>query len=188
MPAVSNTSPISNLAIIGHLDLLKLQFSELRIPNAVSEELAANPNPAALATTDAAIDDGWIKTPDPKNLTLLNLLLPSLHRGEAEAIVLAVDLKADTIIIDEHEGRLVARQAGLSVTGVLGVLLRAKQEGTISAVHPEIRALRAKARFFISKPLKPKSSNWLESNAGPFPHQFCKCAHLHVCTSEGLQL
>src|SRR5580698_10945285 len=102
MPAVSNTSPISNLAIIGHLDLLKLQFSELRIPNAVSEELAANPNPAALATTDAAIDDGWIKTPDPKNLTLLNLLLPSLHRGEAEAIVLAVDLKADTIIIDEH--------------------------------------------------------------------------------------
>jgi predicted nucleic acid-binding protein len=156
MPAVSNTSPISNLAIIGHLELLKLQFSELWIPNAVAEELAANPDPAALAAIHAAIHDGWIKTANPRNPTLLNLLLPSLHRGEAEAIALAVDLKADTIIIDEHEGRLLARQAGLSVTGVLGVLLRAKQAGTISAVQPEILALRAKARFFISKPLETR--------------------------------
>jgi predicted nucleic acid-binding protein len=51
---------------------------------------------------------------------------------------------------------LLARQAGLSVTGALGVLLRAKEEGTISAVQPEIRALRAKARFFISKPLEAR--------------------------------
>jgi hypothetical protein len=51
---------------------------------------------------------------------------------------------------------LLARQAGLSVTGVLGVLLRAKEDGAISAVQPEIRALRAKARFFISKPLEAR--------------------------------
>jgi hypothetical protein len=70
MPAVSNTSPISNLAIIGHLELLKLQFSELWIPSAVAEELAANPYPAALAAIHAAIDDGWIKTAVPKNPTL----------------------------------------------------------------------------------------------------------------------
>jgi predicted nucleic acid-binding protein len=107
-----------NPAIIGRLDLLKLQFSALWIPNAVAEELAANPNPAAPASIHAAIHDGWIKTADPRNPTLLNLLLPSLHRGEAEAIALAVGLKADTIIIDDHEGRLPARQAGLSVTGV----------------------------------------------------------------------
>ena len=156
MPAVSNTSPISNLAIIGHLELLKVQFSDLWIPNAVAQELAANPYPDALAAIHAAIDDGWIKTAVPKDPTLLNLLLPSLHRGEAEAISLAVDLSADTIIIDEHEGRLLARQAGLSVTGVLGVLLRAKEDGAISAVQPEIRALRAKAHFFISKPLEAR--------------------------------
>ena len=126
------------------------------IPNAVAEELAANPWPAALTAINAAIDEGWIGTAVPNNPTLLNLLLPSLHRGEAEAIALAVDLKADTILIDEHEGRLLATQAGLSVTGVFGVLLRAKKEGTISAVQPEIQALRAKARFFISKPLEAR--------------------------------
>jgi predicted nucleic acid-binding protein len=156
MPVVSNTSPISNLAIIGHLDLLKLQFSQLWIPNAVAEELAANPWPAAMAAIHSAMRDGWITTADPKNQVLLNLLLPSLHRGEAEAIALAVDLKADTILIDEHEGRLLASQAGLSVTGVLGVLLRAKGEGAISAVQPEIRALRVKARFFISQTLEAR--------------------------------
>jgi predicted nucleic acid-binding protein len=51
---------------------------------------------------------------------------------------------------------LLARQAGLSVTGVLGVLLRAKAEGSISLLQPEIRALRAKARFFISRPLEAR--------------------------------
>src|SRR5580700_10659482 len=91
MPVVSNTSPIPNLAIIGHLDLLKLQFSELWIPNAVEAELAANPHPAALAAIDEAIQEGWMRIADPKNHLLLNLLLPSLHRGEAEAIRVILD-------------------------------------------------------------------------------------------------
>jgi len=154
MPAVSNTSPISNLAAIGRLDLLKLQFSEIWIPNAVGAELAANPHPEARAAIDAAIHEGWIRTEVPKSLVLLNVLLQSLHRGEAEAIALAVDLKADTVIIDEQEGRLLATQAGLSVTGVLGILLRAKLAGTIPAVRPEIHSLRAKARFFIAPALE----------------------------------
>ena len=66
MLAVSNTSPISNLAIIGHLDLLRLQFTALWIPDAVAEELAAHPNPVALAAVRTAIvADGWIRTAKP---------------------------------------------------------------------------------------------------------------------------
>ena len=48
MLAVSNTSPISNLAIIGRLDLMKSQFPVVWIPTAVGDKLAANPDPAAL--------------------------------------------------------------------------------------------------------------------------------------------
>lgn len=51
------------------------------------------------------------------------------------------------MIIEEQEGRQFASQAGLSVTGVPGVLLRAKLAGHIPAVKPEIQALRHKARF-----------------------------------------
>jgi predicted nucleic acid-binding protein len=48
-----------------------------------------------------------------------------------------------------RETGLRARQLGLSVTGVLGVLLRAKHDGHIASVKPEIEALRSKANFFI---------------------------------------
>ena len=56
--------------------------------------------------------------------------------------------------MDEREGRSLARQLGLAVTGVLGVLLRAKKNGQIKAVKPEIEALKTKARFFISPTLQ----------------------------------
>jgi hypothetical protein len=57
---------------------------------------------------------------------LLRVLLLQLHRGEAEAIALATDLKADIVLIDEQEGRQLASKTGLAVTGILGILLRAK--------------------------------------------------------------
>lgn len=154
MLAVSNTSPISNLAFIGHLDLLKLQFGTLWIPDAVAAELAVHPDPVALASIQKAIRDQWIKTAALQTSTLLSLLLSSLHRGEAEAIALASDLKADIVLIDEREGRQFATQAGLCVTGVLGILLRAKMAGHIPAVKAEIQALRQKARFFIAPSLE----------------------------------
>ncbi len=154
MPAVSNTSPISNLAIIGRLDLLKSQFPELWIPPAVATELKAHPDPVALAAIDTAIRDQWIRIAAPQYTHLHRMLLLQVHRGEAEAIALAADLKADTVIIDEQEGRELAAQAGLFVTGTLGILLRAKQTAQISAVRPEIQALRAKTRFFLSSSLE----------------------------------
>ncbi|HXJ95855.1 MAG TPA: DUF3368 domain-containing protein [Terriglobia bacterium] len=60
------------------------------------------------------------------------------------------------VLIDEQEGRQLAAQAGLSVTGVLGILLRAKQSGHIPALRPEIQSLRHKARFFIAPLLEAK--------------------------------
>ena len=79
-----------------------------------------------------------------------------LHRGEAEAIALASGIGADIVIIDEQDGRQFAARAGLLVTGVLGILLRAKKNGSIPAIEPEIQALRTKARFFISPSLEAK--------------------------------
>ncbi len=154
MLAVSNTSPISNLASIGQLHLLKLQFSTLWIPVAVAEELAAHPDPAALIAIQTALRDEWIRIATPEDSTLLNVLSASLHTGEAEAIRLACDLKANVVLIDEQEGRQFARRAGLFVTGVLGVLLRAKRDGEIAAVKPALQMLREKAGFFIAAGLE----------------------------------
>ena len=151
MPAVSNTSPISNLACIGRLNLLHEQFSELWIPPAVDSELRDLPNSIARKLISDAKRAGLIQRwPDIANTKLVSLLMLELHRGEAEAIALALETKTDHLLIDERDGRLMARQLGLSLTGVLGVLLRAKKMKQIKAIKPEIAALKNKAHFFIA--------------------------------------
>src|SRR4051812_443189 len=114
MVAVSNTSPISNLAHIGRLDLLKAQFPVLWIPDGVEVELAAHPNLPAAADIEQALRTQWIRVATPSESRLLRLLLSDLHRGEAEAIALASDMGADMVLIDELEGRQRAAEAGLS--------------------------------------------------------------------------
>jgi len=154
MRAVSNTSPVSNLAIIGRLDLLKSQFSEICIPAFVWKELCAHPDPGALAAIQKGLAGGWIQSAAAPASHLLSLLSLQLHRGEAEAIALAVELNADVVITDEQEGRELAAQVGLKVTGALGILLRDKLDGQIPALKPEIQSLRSKGRFFIAPSLE----------------------------------
>ena len=59
--------------------------------------------------------------------------------------------------MDERDGRSAAERAGLRVTGVLGVLLRAKHQGQIQLIKPEVEALRTLARFFLSARLQEKA-------------------------------
>jgi len=122
----------------------------------VGEELAAHPDPVAQAMIQNAMRDRWIQVRTATDSGLLRLLLLQLHRGEAEAIALATDLKADFVLIDEQEGRQLASKTGLAVTGVLGVLLRAKRAGEIPAVKPEVELLRSKAHFFVSAALEKR--------------------------------
>ena len=60
---------------------------------------------------------------------------------------------AECILLDERDARRVARSFGLKVTGVLGVLLRAKKEGKLSALRREMEELRREAGFFIGMEL-----------------------------------
>jgi len=156
MRAVSNTSPLSGLAMIGRLNLLKLQFSEVWIPTAVSEELDAHPHDVARIALRQAFESGWLRRAPAPDSPLLRMLSVYLHRGESEAIALATELRCDVVLMDEQEGRQFATQAGLSVTGILGILLRAKLRGDIPALKPEIQALRDKARFFVAPALEAR--------------------------------
>ncbi len=85
---------------------------------------------------------------------IARLLAATLDPGEAEAIALALELSAGLVLLDERDGRNAAERCKLNVTGVLGVLLRAKRDGQIERVRPEIEALRTCARFFLSAQLE----------------------------------
>lgn len=79
-----------------------------------------------------------------------------LDPGETEAITLALELKADLILMDERKGTLAARQLGLTSIGVIGILVDAKHRRLIPAVLPLIDELSSGLRFFVSPSLREK--------------------------------
>lgn len=64
-----------------------------------------------------------------------------MDRGETEAIALAIDVAADQTLIDERRGRNVANEVGISVTGVIGILIESKRQGLISEVRASLNEL-----------------------------------------------
>ncbi|MFH1084528.1 MAG: DUF3368 domain-containing protein [Chloroflexota bacterium] len=80
---------------------------------------------------------------------LVTALERDLDRGEAETIALAIQLGADLVLLEEHDGRRAAQRLGLRVTGVVGVLLAAKQGALLPAIGPQLDRLR-RAGFHLS--------------------------------------
>ncbi len=121
MLVVSDTSPLSNLAILNRLDLLQEQFGSVTVPQAVQFELSRLPDRAARLRLDIVIKEGWLSvTPlsDPVPADLAS----QLDAGEAEALALALQLNASIVLLDESAARARARDFHLAHTGVLGVL------------------------------------------------------------------
>ncbi len=153
MPVVSNTSPVLNLAIIGQLSLLREQFGEIWIPAAVLEELHVEEDLAGSQAVGEALEAGWLRVEEVKDQALVQVLQRDLDRGEAEAIALAMQVKAKQVLLDEREGRRVAKSLGLKVTGVLGILLRARREGRLPSLRKAMDELRERAGFRIGAEL-----------------------------------
>jgi predicted nucleic acid-binding protein len=95
----------------------------------------------------------WIKVESLQNSHVRQSLMLELDRGEAAAIALALELGVSQVLMDEADGRAVAKAMDLRPTGVLGILLRAKYQGKISSVSDEMARLRNEAGFFIAESL-----------------------------------
>jgi hypothetical protein len=148
MLVVSNTSPVSNLAIIDRLDFLRRRYDIVRIPPAVAGELAALTHPTGRQRIQAAIAERWLRI-EPLNQTMTPPLPFPLDAGETAAIALARQLRAGVLLMDEKRGREAARHCGLVVAGALGELIHAKLAGWIPNVRDEIHRLRSEAGFFV---------------------------------------
>lgn len=149
MPAVSNTSPIMNLAIIGELSLLRDQFGEVLIPGAVLEELRVEGNLPGSQSVRDAIKAGWIRIEEMKQDPLVRAMQRDLDKGEAEAIALAMQVNAEWVLMDERDGRKAAKSMKLKVVGVLGNLLKAQREGRLRSLKQAMDRLREKAGFYV---------------------------------------
>jgi len=144
MIVVSDTFCISNLVTVGAADLLPALFHRVFIPPAVLAELKRfhTELPAFLVTQP------------PSDTARVARLRQEVDAGEAEAIALALELGADRLLVDETVGRAVARREGLTVIGVLSILLASKQSELIPAIRPLVDRLQHEAGFHIAPALR----------------------------------
>ncbi|WP_288129696.1 DUF3368 domain-containing protein [Microbulbifer sp.] len=138
---VSDTTAITYLSRIGAISLLKSLFNQIYIPLAVYEELTrqgdSNPGSEEVKTLN------WIVVNEVSNFKeVTEKFSQKLDPGESQAIGLALEKKASLLIIDEKAGRAEAQSLGIPITGMVGVLLKAKERNLISTVAPFLNRLR----------------------------------------------
>jgi len=148
MIVVSDTTPLIGLASIDRLKLLQELFGEVYIPQAVFDETVTfgRENSKAKQLVSNA---SWIHIVEVKDRLAVNVLLDEMDLGEVETIVLASEMNADWVLMDEKKGRRKLSQLNIPKVGTLGILLKAKELGLVSTLKPEIEELQ-KSGFSIS--------------------------------------
>ena len=141
MPEVIvNTSPVQYLFQLGLLDLLPALYGRVFVPEGVARELSTG-LARGISLPDIS-STPWL-TVQPVTSRAVLPLAAGLGKGEREVLVLALEFEKSLVILDDSLARRFARRLGLSLTGTLGLLLKAKQVGRIDQVKPALRRLQA---------------------------------------------
>ncbi len=130
MIVVADASPLNYLIQVESDGLLHTLFGRVLVPAAVMEELRHPRAPETVASWLLRIPS-WIEV-RPVTASQ-DESLQVLDPGERDAILLAEEVRADLLLIDERQGRLEARRRGITTTGTLGVLLAAGARGLVNA-------------------------------------------------------
>jgi len=154
---VTDTSVVLNLCLIGQENLLPLLFGSILAPAAVVTEFER------LATEDRRFQGlafpAFIEQSEPSDSLPSLVETKRLQAGEIAALSLAVQRKADTVLMDELAGRSAAASLGLKPIGLLGILLEAKTRAFIPELAPLLDRLESEAEFWISGTLRSKVLN-----------------------------
>ena len=149
MTVVADASPLIALSCMNMLWLLKLRFPDgIIIPQAVWREVveqgSGRPGAEAVRSTD------WIRVEKVVDEAYVRLLGATLDEGEAEAVALAHEQRADVILLDDKPAREAAKQLGLQVIGVVGLLVWAKTAGHVPELEQALGQLQNEAGFRLS--------------------------------------
>ncbi|MBD2427580.1 hypothetical protein [Phormidium sp. FACHB-1136] len=142
MIVVSDTSPLGSLALIDHLWLLQNIYGTVIMPDVVANELKA----AQDIRIQNILNLEWIQIQSLNDPIIAENLRQNknLDHGKAYAIALAIQIKSDELLMDERIGRREAQRHGLSVIGLLGILVIAKQRN---------RRFKSEVQHSVSEPL-----------------------------------
>ena len=149
-PVVSNTTTLSTLARVDCLEWISRRWGQVSIPPAVWIELGCLRDEAALERLQRAESVGWIRLVAVSIPECTRRFLDQLDKGEAEALVLAKELNASVVWMDEAAGRAIALDEGLRVTGTAGMVKWAWQQGIVPDVRSMLERLRTEGGLYLS--------------------------------------
>jgi len=128
---IADTGPINYLLLVGHIDILPVLFEKVTLPTVVKGELA-HPKAPALVRDWILAPPPWVEIRETAGTATTNYdELRHLDSGEEAAILLALELHADLLLMDDREGVAAAEYKGLKVAGTLAVLLMAADKGIL---------------------------------------------------------
>ncbi len=132
MIVVSDTTPIISFLKINRLDILETLFGEVLLPEAVFEELVSNP--IFQEEADKVKNCSFLKKVSIANSSTVNMLMrmTGLDLGESEAIIYSDENKSDLLIVDEVRARHVATTMKLRISGTIGILTAANENGLLN--------------------------------------------------------
>jgi len=145
---VSGTSVLLNLCRISAEGLLPELFHEVWIPPVVEAEFLRLA--AARSRFRGIAMPAWVRVSPPVQMAPAVLACSGLDPGESAALSLALELCASAVLMDEAAGRRAARTLHVATIGIVGILLRAKDQGLIPAVRPLFARLREEAGLWLS--------------------------------------
>ncbi len=129
MIVISDTSPLNYLILIGEENLLRALFGRVIIPQAVFDELSAKGASGQVRDWARNLPE-WIEV--KQTALTADAALDILDAGEREAILLAQELSADLLLVDDKQARQAAANLGIAITGILGVLDRAARRDLVN--------------------------------------------------------
>ena len=148
MILIADSSALVALSVCDSLDLLDALFGEVKVPQAVFDEVSVNHKPES-AVLERYLQ-GKVESVDTEKYVYLDAYADA---GETEAMLLYKQMSADWLLIDDKRGRKIAAVNHINTIGSLGVLLSAKKRGLISAVKPKMDQI-ADSNVYISQTLR----------------------------------
>ncbi len=135
-----NSTPLIALCKADQLDLLRRLYGEITVPKAVFDEVTRKNDPVKKEVSAAS----WIHIEAVQDMKARRMYRAKLHDGEVEVMILAQEHEGEhLVVIDDNAARKTARFLGLTLTGTLGVLIKAKECGYLDSVMSVVRQMRS---------------------------------------------
>jgi len=140
---ISDTSCFIILTNVGELELLQKVYGQIvTTPEIVAE--FGEPLPE------------WVEIAEVKDKYRQTILELQIDKGESSAIALALETPDSVVILDDYKARKIAERLGVTLTGTIGVIIKAKLNGTIPSVKPILEKIK-QTDFRLSREIETQA-------------------------------